>query len=318
MPVRYPDIPRIKYADGRTHVNISNSEVASYLKCERRHFYGFRLGLVPKSMSRSLLRGTVGHEGLAEYYLSLQRGDAPEDAPAKAIIKVRELAMQDLSNAETYSEVIDLLNRYFQWCQTQDNFEVLDVERMYYMPIMDGHHFSMRLDMLVRFTSGAFMGEVVLFDHKFVYDFWPENAMTINAQIPKYLGALKFNNVPVRRAIINQIRTRVNKGPMADSEKFRRSQMNVGMNEIKNLIREQIIASERILALNALSEDEHSARVLRAMDRFTCENCPFLALCKADLNGEDTSLMRQVEFQKQEDQPEHLQYGYNTSETSNG
>jgi hypothetical protein len=263
-------------------------------------------------MSKSLTKGTIAHEGLAAYYDMIMKGHSTQEAKQFGLDRIKVLAMQDFQNMDLYADVTGLLDRYFDWCPAQDNFTVLAVERLYYMPLGEDHSFAMRLDLLVRYTSGSRAGEVVLVDHKTVYDFWPPAAMTLNAQMPKYLGALQYNKVPVRTVMINQIRTRVNKGPMEDDEKFKRVFATIDSKEVANVMREQRIAGERILELNALPEDEHERKILRAMDRFTCENCPFANLCKADLTGQDTTLMKRVEFQRQEDQPEFMQYGYNT------
>lgn len=320
MLTRYPDIPRIKRADGRTDVNISNSEVGAFLKCERRHYYGFRLGLVPRTMSKSLTKGTIAHEGLAAYYDMLLKGHSLAEAKQFGLDRIKLLAMQDFAHMDLYAEVTGMLDRYFDWCPPHDTFKVIDVERLYYMPLGEDHTFAMRLDLLVQYTSippdsprnGPQVGEYVIVDHKTTYDFWPDAAVNLNAQMPKYIGTLQANGVPVRRVMINQLRTRVNKGHMEDHEKFKRVFAAIDSKEIKNLIREQRIAGERILALNALSETEHEQRILRAMDRFTCENCPFSNLCKSELNDQDTTLMKQVDFMRQEDQLEFMQYGYNS------
>jgi hypothetical protein len=320
MLTRYPDIPRLKRADGRTDVNISNSEVSSFLKCERRHYYGFRLGLVPLTMSKSLTKGTIAHEGLAAYYHQIQQGAATADAKKFALDHIKMLAMQDFAHMDLYADVTGLLDRYFDWCPSQDTFSIIAVERLYYMPMGDDHQFAMRLDLLVQYTStppngglnAPSAGEIVLIDHKTVYDFWPQAAITLNAQMPKYMGAVQYNKIPVRKIMINQIRTRVNKGPMEDDEKFRRVFATIDSKEVTAVLREQQMAGERIIELNNLPEEVHERKILRAMDRFTCENCPFANLCKADLTGQDTTLMKKVEFQRQEDQLEFMQYGYNT------
>lgn len=318
MLTRYPDIPRLKRADGRTHMNISNSEVSSFLKCERRHYYGFRLGLVPKTMSKSLTKGTIAHEGLAAYYDKVMQGMATAAAKQIALDHIKMLAMKDFEHMDLYADVTGLLDRYFDWCPAQDNFKILAVEKLYYMPLDEDHTFAMRLDLLVQYTSGAHAGNIVLVDHKTVYDFWPPSAVSLNAQMPKYMGAIQYNGIPVREVMINQIRTRVNKGHMEDGDKFRRVFATIDSKEVKNVIREQRMAGNRILALNNLPEAEHEQLILRAMDRFTCENCPFANLCKSDLNDQDTALMKQVEFHRQEDQLEFMQYGYNAKVESNG
>lgn len=298
---RYHDEPRIRSADDS--VKISNSEVSSFLKCERRHFYQYRLRLASRGMSRSLGIGIVFHEAAAALYNSVMINPNRKEGYAEGFAagnqRIQELLLDDISNIEIYSRVAELFERYAPWAEKNDNFKVLDVERAYYMPIPDGGPkdvYPMRIDLLVQYTSGKYEGQIALWDHKTTYDFWSEDALYLNAQIPKYMGVLQFNGVAVRRAVINQIRTRKNKGPMGDDELFKRSPMHIERGEIRSLLREQFIASERIQKLNALTEQEHSDSILRAMDRFTCENCPMLKLCKVELSGQDSTAMKSEEY----------------------
>ena len=68
-------------------IAISNSEVSTFLQCERRHFYSFidNGGLEAKTKSMSLNRGIIGHEILAVYFKALQRGSNEKDAQVEAM-----------------------------------------------------------------------------------------------------------------------------------------------------------------------------------------------------------------------------------------
>lgn len=49
---------------------VSHSEVESWLRCDRQHFYGYSMGIQRDSEheSTSLARGTLGHEALAIWF----------------------------------------------------------------------------------------------------------------------------------------------------------------------------------------------------------------------------------------------------------
>jgi hypothetical protein len=141
-----------------------------------------------------------------------------------------------------------------------------------------------------------------------VYDFYREDALSMNAQMPKYLGILNANGVSVSHAILNQIRTRVNKTkPMLTEDMFRRSDITPTPAEIKNIFSEELLVANRIQELRELDDPFlWESRVTRNMGTMTCPMCPYVSLCKSDLMGQDTRLQKMMDF-------EEPSYGYKES-----
>jgi hypothetical protein len=92
-------------------------------------------------------------------------------------------------------------------------WEILHVEQQFDVWLTQEFEFSMRLDLLIRDLSD---GKIKVVDHKFVYDFWNMDKIRLSGQLPKYIGALRANNIKVDDAILNQIRYRKMKAPTLD------------------------------------------------------------------------------------------------------
>lgn len=282
---------------------ISNSEVDAFLTCERKYYYAHGLNVEPRNTSTALSRGIIGHEVLAEYYEHLMNnpGDFERAEYAGRAVVHKYLQTSDPFSSEMLYDLDRIIIRYFKYAR-DDNWEILAVERAYSIPVNEDFEYAMRLDLLARID-----GEITVVDHKFVYDFWQQDDLDMNAQMPKYLGTMKFNGVNATACMINQLRHRLKKGPMTDDEMFKRSPLRPTQVEIRNVLREQIIASERIIERRALDREEHSKVALRTMNKMICKNCSMLPLCKSELMGGDITNMLAVDYRKNS-------YGYNKEE----
>lgn len=280
-------------AEGVTDLSrtISNSEVSAFTQCERKHYYGFLKKLEPKSTSQALSRGIIGHEALEAYYTDQQAGNTPAVAMDIAINVVLKYMQDEYVDKTMLADLINLLTRYFAY-YPHDEWEILAVEQAYEVPVNDEFIFGMRLDLLVRDKQRR----IALVDHKFVYDFYQDSVLDMNAQMPKYLGTLRFNGIRAEYAILNQIRYRLKKGGNTDEELFRRDVLTPNNNEVRQYMAEQFMISERIMGRRSSTPEAQSLQAVRTANQMVCKNCSFQPLCKAELMGSDTSLMEQVEF----------------------
>lgn len=261
---------------------ISNSEASAYLQCERKWYYGYHQNLQPISSSTALSRGVIGHEALAEYYQVLM--DDPGNfvqAERESNSKIFEYIMQDGADVEMLTALNGLLQRYYAIARG-DGWEILAVEKSYDIEVNDEFGYVMRLDLLA-----GIKGQTVLVDHKIVYAFHDANALDMNCQMPKYMGALRANGETVDYAILNQIRHRQKKGGNTDEETFQRVVLRPSGIEIRNVLREQFKASAQIVQLHR--NPDAADVVLRTMNNMTCKNCGFANLCKTELMGQDTT-----------------------------
>jgi len=278
---------------------ISNSEVSTFLSCERKHYYGHGLGLAPKKLSDSLSRGIIGHEALAEYYEN-------DCNPDKMFRVVDTHAVQGTGDLDMLTGLRTLLAFYVEHYAEEDAklFDILEVEKAYYMDLGDEYSYGMRLDLLVQMKAGPYMGEKIIIDHKFLYNFMTADELSLNVQLPKYIGTLRNSGHDVKRGMLNQLRWRVTKAnEHVAAERFRRDIVTPSAPLIRNIMKEQVIASEKIADRKAMGVEQYGATALRSINSMTCKNCSFSNLCSTELNGEDASVMIQTEF-------EQNKYGY--------
>lgn len=292
---------------------VSNSEVSNYLSCERKHYYAHALQLMPINYSTSLSRGLIGHEALAEFYSALKDGfDIFRAATVmEDVVDQYFLAEYQKSGNPGKQEALDMLNnlktlllRYVEF-QKDDEWEILEVEKSYVLPLFDQYGYGMRLDLLIKQTKGPRAGEIWIVDHKFVYDFYSQNDLVVNAQMPKYLAAVRNETgLVVKGGILNELRHRLKKGAMTNDEMFRREEIRPSSARIRGIMREQILASEEIIERHNLPVDEYGKKAKRVLNQMVCKNCSFLSLCMTELEGESIGLMMKTEYQPNT-------YGYN-------
>lgn len=277
---------------------ISNSEVSAYLSCERKHYYSFILNLAPKRLSTSLSRGILGHEILATYYQALKDGATEEVARRTAMAVANAALLEPESDVTMISNLIVLVNQYLDYhLEDLSEIEILEVEKSYTVPITEQYAYGMRLDLLVRMHSGQFNGETVVWDHKYVYNFWNQDKVNLNSQIPKYIATLRYHGHNVHRGIFNQLRWRDRKSsPYTNEEKFNRYPFRPTPQKIRRVFEEQIKAAERVVARHQQDPILVGKNSLRVLNSMICDNCPFKFICDTDLNGDDTTLMMQAEF----------------------
>lgn len=258
---------------------ISNSEVSSYLQCERKWYYGYSMNIEPIQTGQALSRGIIGHECLAAYYQTLMEGHSKTKAEQACRARLYDFA----EDVEMFNHLRALLDRYMAMARA-DDWEIIAVEQSYDIDVNESFGYVMRLDLLAKIG-----GKLVLVDHKFIGQHYSQDVVDMNAQMPKYIGALEFNGVKVDYAMLNQLLTKTRvKIPYTDEELFVRTCIRPNRAEIKNVLQEQFKASRQIMQLR--NADDAEPMVLRTMNQMTCKNCSFAKLCKSQLMGETGDL----------------------------
>lgn len=284
-------------------IRVSGSEVSTALSCQRKALYSFHPAyyLEPNSLGPALTRGNIGHKALEIFYTQLMQGVEREVAKANVIERLMNKAMGYMSEGDGFmtemvGKLATRLDEYFEYYHDElDEFEIIDVEMLVERDLPDSYNatYAGRVDLVVKYKRGMWKGEVAPLDHKFLYNFWPENVYIMNAQMPNYVGALQemFPNEVIKRAVVNEVRHRDN----AD-EKFKRQDLVPTRLEISRLLDNHSRAATDWAAIKALPVEEARNIVTRNPTKFACQYCPFIRLCKAELLGEDTTLMIKHEF----------------------
>lgn len=261
---------------------ISNSEVDSFLTCERKHLFSFVFEREAKKKSRSLSIGIVGHEVLAVYYRALQAGMNKGDAEKEAMRHLTGIFREDEYDPDSLATVYSLINRYISQDTLAGGTRILEVETDFYLPITEEYWYAMRLDLLVEALVGSLRGKVLLVDHKFTYDFYTEDDLQLNPQMPKYAAAVRHAGYPVYDAYINQIRTRfpahlIEKKTSADL--FSRMPVDLTVPRVRSALSHQMIISKRIIERRKMPIELQIEEAVPVLNKMICRNCPFKSAC---------------------------------------
>jgi hypothetical protein len=261
--------------------------------------------------------GIIGHDVLATFFSALKSGENVEKAAAEAFTVIDKLIVEAIGGEpEVMDMLADLRKRISEYMleeiPEQDFLSVYDieeVERDYRITLPSGVEYAMRLDLLLTAKTGPYKGQLILMDHKFVWDFYTPAQVRFNSQMPKYIGILRQNGIPVKTAILNQIRTRVNKGPMPRDNRFKQAALTPSKRRIEQLFVDDAKTAAEIEFLRGLSLDNWEQDVTRNMSTMACKFCSYKTLCDAKLEGEDVTVMLKHDY-------EPLEYGYEHSSAS--
>lgn len=276
---------------------ISNTEITAKNTCDRLHGYMYLEELEPAEYSLHIRRGVVGHAILQAYYTARMEGSSHLYAIDVAMDTLYDIIQKsdpdDFEHTKMISHLSKLLIKYFQRYE-HDTYKILAVETMLTAPMIDEEIiFGLYADVLAEHTTGEFRGYVDIIDHKFVNNFKSPTELRTDAQQPKYKKTADLNGMPIRNAIFNQIRYRSMKDPSND-DLFRRSPLMLSKTGVDTVWQEAVetatdISQEKITGV-------HNTR--RRQTHGNCKYCFFVDLCMAELAGEDTTIMRQTQFQK--------------------
>jgi PD-(D/E)XK nuclease superfamily len=273
---------------------ISNSEVATWLTCRRQYFYAFDMGIAKKHNPHNLgdkvttlQVGNLGHETLALYYQNLQFGESVEDAIQGARDHLsREMLKPTGYNRETVVRTTQILERYWSFYAQKDHekYEILDVEKEYDIPLTEDFNYVFRFDLLLKERGTPKIG---LVDHKFKYDFFSDEAISLTGQMPKYIGALRYNKINPSFVFLNQVRAKPPAQSWTSKDFFKRTPMTPSNAKVMNAVREQVIASQEIVEWRDLPFETKKATALRSMDSFPnpCGKCPYSLICRMEYDG---------------------------------
>jgi hypothetical protein len=269
-----------------TNELISHSEVEAFGQCEKKHEYAHIQKLQPKGSSIALDRGNAGHLIFKVFFKGIKNGIPTEVAKQTALMNpelMQKYPMVAVGEAMGYCTYwIDNIWPTLGW-------RIVEVEREYQIPVGDGLIYPFTMDLLIEYR-----GELVLVDHKFTYDAYPSAVCRVLPQMPRYAGALRKLGIPVKYGIYNFIRTRTLKDPAA---RFVQEPVKFGDTRIKTSILELI---QEMRVIKELEETPIESRRLsvRTANKMNCANCGFNELCARELEGEDTTIMRKLEFTK--------------------
>lgn len=297
---------------------ISHSEVDSFLACKQRHYYAFGMltnvdqkGLQPKVYSDSLYRGIIGHLGLETFFAGIFNDMTIKEASTAALDAIRDCASSPDANYEILTDLSTrLLPRYFDEKATEllnSGWKVKAVEKVFKLEVST--EFG---NMVYPFKPDLIMAspynEYFVIDHKFLYNFYTQNDVSLLPQIPKYVGSLRSLGFPIKGGFYNIIRWRTVKDTSADSM-FKFMPMNPSDERVSHAFKSQLDTMLRIKKYKEgdLEEWRKSVDKQRVLNSMVCKNCPFKKLCDAEINGSNIDLLVKIDYEPND-------YGYDKNE----
>lgn len=290
----------------------SNTEINSFLYCQRKHYYSFREGLAPKGTARALNRGIVGHEAMERVYQEKQTGATKEMCLAAAYDVLNAAIMEQVDMADDFRRLKEVIKLYV-YHYWDEPFKVIGIEGQLETLFPDSIDlYGLRYDLLVEGIDGKYKGQIGIIDHKFCYDWFTDKAITMNSQMLKYAGALRNEGIDVRFAMLNQIRYRKLKEDTAENL-LRRAIVPLPGKRIKNVIKEHVKVSNKIAALSVLSPEEHFEESTMTLDKDSCTKCAFQPLCTLELNEQSSAYTKKALYG-----PNKYYQGYKDAEETDG
>lgn len=284
-------------------VGVSNTEVQNAHSCEGAWAFGFHpeLNYQLRDMGVARTRGIIGHSALEIFYKGIKEERNYDDCAQEALNYIQDLRIKELmagdfvdsDRMEMLNYLFNILTRYFEYYRDDiENWEILDVEAFFATEQTGEVDFYLpsRLDLVIYQKCGKFAGETSPVDHKFTYDFWTRSKLILNSQMPLYILALRaarYANKPepvVRRAIVNQFRTRSLKEP-TDYDLFKRSFEPYSTVKLQKVFENHMKSAVRLAYLKRLPLAEAMEEIKFALGSMACQYCDFKDLC--DITFED-------------------------------
>lgn len=284
---------------------ISNSEVDSKLKCNRLHYYQYALGLYPKTLGRANRIGLLGHHVLEYYYRTIMEGGSREEAFQAGMDQVIA------SHEHEEIDVIQLVsNRFMQYCERYKNerFKVVGVEGVFSTPLDNGTTYPLTLDLLAFYEDGPWEGQYVVIDHKFKYDFFSPDELSMHVQTFKYIWTLRKLGYNIKRSMLNQIRYR--EGIKDVDKLFRREILEPTDIQLENIMREHMAVSSEIVSCKQQPVSWYAQNAPRRFNAKDCSYCYFRIPCRQELLGKDASATLTNMYAPEDPNTFYRKYGY--------
>lgn len=277
---------------------LSHSESETFVQCERKHFYSYGLKLQRKGMSDALKRGVAGHSFLEQYFTEQKRlQEAGEwDASTSPEGLQRALAEEVVDEMGTTPEGLEMLRLMKNFFDNQpfSNWRIIAVEYEYCFEVND----DFKIPGFIDLVAEDLLGNVWVIDYKFSYDFFSEIVKEELPQLPRYIAALRVSGMQVDKAGYVEIRTRKLKNNDPGMV-FRFEEVPVSDARVKRTFKEQMIIGQRITDRHNLGVEEWHDTAIRTANKMSCEHCPFIDLCVAELNeNPHAQLIMDAEFQQ--------------------
>lgn len=280
---------------------VSHSEVETYLKCERAHYYAYGMEITRNFSSEALNRGSFGHKALEVYFNAMKAKTPFIEAQSLTISFIANHMAMHPDEITACNEAMSGIQVFFAMGGMQE-FEILAVEKEFVFKIDDELEMPFIPDVLARDTTG----QIGVVDNKFIKSIYSDRDVELMPQIPKYIGALRAMGFDVTWGALNEIKWyKAQKDTDADRYRFER--MYLPDARIQTAFKEQIVTSYRILEKKKLVAEkgeqglyEWSQDAVRTANSLVCGSCSFRSICVAEMNQDQPQMILDNEYKKKE------------------
>lgn len=191
----------------------SYSQLQTWDRCHFSWYLNYHEKWATTETKSYFVEGNVGHDLLMIYYKNIGLTD---HASCVRLVKQKvsqyhTAAGNEPEKLEIVTKIARVVKRYLEEFANYDTqkWDFLDAEKYFEIPLRTpkGRDYLLEgyIDILAREKS---TGRIWLWDHKFVgrsSSFWSEAELTMDSQLPTYVGALHTMNVPIFGAMVNML-----------------------------------------------------------------------------------------------------------------
>lgn len=276
-------------------MKVSHSEAECFVRCSRQHYYSYGLGIQPvgRRMSEAAYRGIILHESLQVYFQALKDGKKNPITDALVWLTTEGGNIDGYTNGKIHGEVVLLINQFHAHRGPEvAEWQILEVESEGEYHIHDSLSTQIRPDLVARIPGKGY----TVVDHKTVYNFIEPSLEELLPQLPKYYLGLR-EKYPMQAIMFNQVRYRTLKDQPNFDHKFKFSYPKLTQHRIIQTMKEHVKIGSRIAKLREGTLEEWEDNTLRAGNKQTCGTCSYKSLCRAEMLGDPTADMLEVEYQ---------------------
>ena len=263
---------------------VSNSDIYSFQKCERKFYYERVLQLRPKEYPEAMEIGTFGHKLMEEFFTVILNGGSYEDAAAAT----GQHLIAEINRPERtkiYRHVL-AFGAYF----LEQPWKLVALEEKGSHPVAPGREFGFTPDLILEWTMGPKRGQLAVMDFKFTGQYWNDKQINMFQQVPKYIAYKNDRDgTNIRMGGVVMLNTRAT-AKDSGTKLFLVKWVPITKKKLDVIRYENEILVERVAPFFKMPPENAERLVVRTVDHYQCKLCWFADdLCPMDLNGQDTS-----------------------------
>lgn len=266
-------------------MKISNSQIQSFQKCEKRFYFEHILKLKPLTYPEAMEKGIFGHRMMEYFFKAMQEGKSYEDC-CSAINPLIEEAQGEgaFELLKVYKHVLA-----FGYYAFQQEWRVVSVEESRLAPLAEydnEHEYAFTTDVIFEWTVGPKRGLQFIIDFKFTGQYWNDREVNMFQQLPKYIVYTnELDGKNIRHAGIVMLNTRAPQGATG-SALFLVKWIPITKEKLQRIKHE----NEQLVGQIAHAKKYGTPEgFFRTVDAHQCKMCFFADdLCPAELEGRPT------------------------------